>query len=173
MGPAAPPLQQSLSWAQVCSEVRQPGWQVPAGQPRLEQHSLDAAQVELWVRHGAGWQVPAGHCSPVQQSLELWQVCPWSAQPTRGAHLLLVQVLEQHWEGESQNSSVLRQPASHFSWLHLSPEQQSWLVAHSPPGSGLQAQVLGLFPNRSPQPKEQHSSCEPQEAPTCLQKMRG
>jgi len=161
-----------LSWAQVWPVVRQPPTQVPEGQPRPEQHSLDAVQDEVAVRHGTGWQVLAGHCSPVQQSFAVWQACPWSAHPTRGAQRPSVHVPEQHWDGELQKSSAGRHPASHRSWLHLSPPQQSRLVMQSPPGTGLQAQTSGVDPRKSPQPKEQHSSCLPHASPTCLQNDR-
>jgi len=154
---------------QVEPDVRQPVWQVPAGQPRLAQHSLDALQEDVAGRQGAGWHVPDGHCSPTQQSLDDRQLWPWSAQPVRGAHLLSVQVPEQHWLGVSHQSSVGRQPASHAPWVQRSPAQQSRLVEQTPPGMGLHAQTPGFWPSGSPQPKEQHSSCAPHAAPTCLQ----
>jgi hypothetical protein len=161
-----------LSCAQISPVLRQPIWQVPAAQPSPVQHSLDAVQEEVCGRQGAGWQVPDGHWSPAQQSLEPWQFWPWSAQPMRGAHLLSVQVPEQHWLGELQKSSAGRQPDSHWPWLQRRPEQQSRLVEQTPLGSGLQAQTPGVFWNRSPQPKEQHSSWVPHVSPTCLQNAR-
>ena len=114
----------------------------PVAQPRPEQHSEDAPQLDPACLHGGGRQLPPLHSRPVQQSPLVAQPAPEAEHPARGAHLPSApQLLVQHCEPALQTSPSGRHLRLHALFSQVKPEQQSPEFLQRPSSSGLHAQL--------------------------------